>query len=197
MKQVLARAALFVASIVFLLPGAADASVAAKKAEYAFLGYNLHGIHGADLKSLSAKLPHKPGDRITRADISADAAIVEKELQAQHVQGHLFTTMAEKKGRVWIVFDLIDNRGAVFGNLRELEVQRFEGVTRVSPDALSKASGLKLGDVLTPEKLNAARSGITAEYAKAAPGKAVKIVGKMQGKSDGKVVLTWTISEPQ
>ena len=196
MRHELARAARIFASVAIPLVCVTDVSAATKDRVYTLLGYNLHGIHGVDQDALAAKLKHKPGDRITRQDIKDEAAIIEKALQAQHVQGHLFTTMAERNGRVWIIFDLLNNPASVFRQHHQLVAQHFEGATRVSADALSKASGLKPGDTLSPDTLNAARRGIVAAYAKVAPGKAVGITGKMQAKPDGTAVLTWIIHEP-
>lgn len=197
MKHELARAARIFASVVILFACVTGGSAATKDPVYTLLGFNLHGIHGVDQDALAAKLKHKPGDRITRQDIKDEAAIIEKALQAQHVQGRLFTTLAEKSGRVWIIFDLLNNPATVFRQRHQLEAQHFEGATRVSADALSKASGLKPGDALSPDTLNAARRGIVAAYAKIAPGKSVGIAGKMQARPDGKAVLTWIIHEPR
>jgi len=197
MKREFERAARIFASAAFLLMGVTSGSAATKGPVYTLLGYNLHGIHGVDQDALAAKLKHKPGDRITRQDIKDDAAIIEKELKAQHAQGHLATTMAEKNGRVWIIFDLLNNAADALAQRRQLEAQHFEGATRVSADALSKATGLKPGDTLSRDTLNAARRGIVEAYAKAIPGKPIGVTGKLQGKPDGTAILTWTIHEPQ
>ncbi len=197
MKPELARVARAFASIALLLVTITEGAAATDAPVYTLLGFNLHGIHGVDQDALAAKLKHKPGDRITREDIKDDAAIIEKELQAQHVHGRLATTMAAKNGRVWIIFDLLNDPASVFKQRHQLEAQHFEGATRVPADTLSKATGLKPGDALSPETLNAARRGIVAAYAKVAPGKAVGITGKMQAKDDGTAVLTWIIHEPQ
>jgi outer membrane protein assembly factor BamA len=197
MKHELARAARALAYVAILLVCATEGSAATKSPVYTLQGYNLHGIRGFDQDALAAKLKHKPGDRITREDIKADAAIIEKALQAQHAQGHLFTTLAEKIGRVWIIFDLLNNPGEVLAQPHKLEAQHFDGAKRVSADTLSKASGLKPGDTLSRDTLNAARRGIVEAYAKVAPGKSVGITGRLQAKPDGTAILTWIIQEPQ
>ena len=197
MKHELARVARIFASVAILFACATAGSAATKAPVYTLLGFNLHGIHGVDQDALAAKLKHKPGDQITREDIKEDAAIIEKELQAQHIQGRLFTTLAEKNGRVWIIFDLLNNAADALAQRRKLEAQHFEGATRVSADALAKATDLKPGDTLSRDTLNAARLGIVEAYAKVFPGKSVGVTGKLQGKPDGTAVLTWTIHEPQ
>jgi Surface antigen variable number repeat len=184
------------AQILAVLAVVLGAPAAAKPAVYTLLGFNLKGIPGIDQKALEAKLRHKPGDRITEADTKVDKAIIEKELQARHIEGRIFTTLAERNGRVWVIFDLLDTRPADVFNKRKLEAQHFEGVHRLSAGALEKATGLKPGDPISPARLNAARQAIAAAYAKAVPGKPVQITGKIQGKDDGETILTWTIREP-
>lgn len=193
MRHAFTVAARILVSVAILL-GSADA--AEKAGTYTLLGFNLSGIKGVDQKALEAKLKHKPGDRITRDDIKDDTAIIEKELKAKGIQGRLFATMAERNGRVWIIVDVLDNPARVFATQRQLEALRFEGASRVPADALARASGLRPGDLITPQKLDAARKGIVAAYAKAIPGKTVQITGKMQAKDNGKVVMTWIVREP-
>lgn len=197
MKNELARVAWILMSVAILFSSTTDGSAATKSPEYTLLGYNLHGIHGFDQDALAAKLKHKPGDRITRQDIKDDAAIIEKALKEQHAQGHLFTTLAEKNGRVWIIFDLLNNPAKALAQRRQLEAQHFEGAKRIPAETLSKATGLKPGDTLSRDTLNAARRGIVEAYAKAVPGKSIGITGKLQAKPDGTAVLTWIIHEPQ
>jgi len=98
---------------------------------------------------------------------------------------------------VWIIFDLLNNPAKAFAQRRQLEAQHFDGATRVSADALSKATGLKPGDTLSRDTLNAARRGIVEAYAKAVPGKSIGITGKLRAKRDSTAVLTWIIHEPQ
>jgi hypothetical protein len=172
---------------------------AAKAPVYILNGYSFGKMPGVNTAELEAKLKEKAGARITQADIAADEAIIAKELRARHVPGRLFTSLAEKHGRVWIIFDLIDtNRPTgAFGKPRNLDMQKFEGATRISAGALAAATGLKQGEPLSQEKLGSARKAIAAAYAKAMPGRVVTIKGKMQIKPDGKVTLTWIIGEPQ
>ena len=174
----------------------ATASGAKGAPSYILNGYSLSGIPGLSAAELEAKLKPKPGARITDADVNADRAIIQKELAARHIQGVVVATVAEKHGRVWIIFDQLDMPGAL-SQTRSLEVQNFEGASRISTAALSAATGLKIGDELTPQKVNAARQAILAMYAKAAPGKPLALKARMQVKPGGKVNLTWLIHEPK
>jgi outer membrane protein assembly factor BamA len=171
------------------------ASHAAHAPTYILNGYSLSGIPGVKAAELEAKLKHKPGDRITDADVNADQAILAKELKARHIGGELYATVAEKHGRVWIIFDLLNTPQAT--GPRTLEAQNFEGASHISAGALAAATGLKKGDPLSPQKINAARRAILALYAKSAPGKPLTLKGKMQVKPGGKVTLTWVINEPR
>jgi outer membrane protein assembly factor BamA len=184
---------------VAMLFAASIAAVSADGAKhYIFDGYSLSGVKGIDAHALEAKLKHKLGARVTRADIAEDEAIVLKEAKAHHLEGHLFTTFAEKKGHLWVIFDLLNPRPRdVFSKPHHFEAQRFEGATRIPASTLSAATGLRSGDLLSPEKINGARRAILAAYAKSVPGKTINVVCRMQTKPDGKATLTWVIREPQ
>jgi hypothetical protein len=185
---------------VALTVGAAMAAGAAKAPTYIFIGYSFGPIPGVNTAELEAKLTHKAGDRITPADVHADQLIVADELRARHLEGRLFASIAEKHGRVWIIFDLI-KPPKLMGNFGDsphhLESQSFEGESRLSASALAAATGLRPGDPLSPEKMLAARQAIAAAYAKAMPGKLSSLKARMQIAPDGGVTLTWIVGEPQ
>jgi outer membrane protein assembly factor BamA len=183
-----------------LTAGAAVAANADNMPTYILNGYSFGGIPGVNTEELVAKFKHKPGARITRADVAADEVILGNELRARGIEGNLFATLAEKHGRVWVIFDLQDpNRPAAHPGKpgRHLEVQEFEGASRISASALAAATGLKTGDLLSPEKVNAAREAILALYGKRMPGQMPSLKGKLQIRPDGKARLTWIIGEPK
>ncbi|HTT82918.1 MAG TPA: hypothetical protein VMF67_05525 [Rhizomicrobium sp.] len=166
-----------------------------KAPTYVLDGYDLSGAHGVDAAELAAKLKPKPGARINQADIHADTMIVAKELEARHIQGHLFTTLAEKKGHVWIIFDVLNpDAGPPMG---QLEAQNFEGASHVSVGVLVAATGLKKGDQLSRDRLAAAARAISNVYAKTMPGKKIHLKIRRHNAPGGKTTLTWIISEPQ
>jgi outer membrane protein assembly factor BamA len=163
-----------------LTGGAAMAAGVASAPSYTLNGYSFGGMPGVNTLELEAKLKQKEGARITRADVAADQAILVKELQARHIKGQLFASIAERHGRVWVIFDLQepDRPTARFEKLaRRLESQNFAGASRISASALAAATGLKQGDPLSPEKINAARQAIVAAYAKTMSGNVVSIKG--------------------
>jgi outer membrane protein assembly factor BamA len=183
-----------------LAAGAAMAANADGLPTFILNGYSFGGISGVNTDELAAKFKHKPGARISRADVAADEVILANELRTRGIKGNLFATLAEKHGRVWVIFDLQDpNRPA--GHLgkpgRRLEAQEFEGASRISASALAAATGLKTGDLLSPEKVNAARQAILALYGKFMPGQVPSLKGKMQVRPDGRARLTWIIGEPK
>ena len=198
MKNTRTYAARLCAAVGMLIAAGMTAAHAGKAQVYVLNGYNLSGIPGVDAQALTAKLKHRAGARITRASIAEDRAIVEKELEARHIPGRLFTTLAEKKGHVWIIFDVLkDPTWEFYRAARHLEAQHFDGNSRLSGNALAAATGLQRGEILSPEKASAAQRGIVGAYAKVFPGKKVGIACKMQGKPNGGVALTWTIREPK
>jgi hypothetical protein len=182
-----------------LIAVAAVTADAANGPTYILNGYSFGRMPGVNTAELEAKLKDKPGARITQSDVAADKAIVARELKARHLTGQLFATIAEKKGRVWIIFDLLD-LGPPPGHAwtsRYLESQVFEGESGISVDALAAATGLKPGEQLSVEKINAARRAILAVYTKSMPGKKLTLKGRMQTKPDGGTSLIWIIGQPQ
>jgi outer membrane protein assembly factor BamA len=181
-------------AVSFTVGGAMAASVP-ETPTYILNGYSLSGIHGLNAPELEAKLKDKPGARISQADIHADTMIVAKELEARHIKGQLFTTLAEKNGRVWIIFDLLNpDAGLRFG---QLDTQNFEGASHVSASVLAAATGLKKGEQLSRQNLAVAAQAISAAYAKAMPGKKILLKIRRKNTPDGKTTLTWIIGEPK
>jgi outer membrane protein assembly factor BamA len=178
----------------------ACATLAANSASaptYILNGYTFDGLTGVNTGELLARLKHKEGDRITRAEIVAEQAILAKELKARQIEGRLFTTIAEKHGRIWIMFDLQQPAANIGGPIRRLESQKFEGATHIAAGVLAAATGLKDGEVLSLENLRAARRAILAEYAHSMPSGSLSLKTRMQTRPDGKVRLTWIIAEPK
>lgn len=170
---------------------------AARPWVYVLNGYSFGGMPGVNTAELEAKLPLKEGARVRQADVDAAQAIVAKELEARRIKGQLFTSLAEKKGRVWIIFDLQDpdHPTGHLGKTKFLKTQTFEGASAVSAGDLAAATGLKPGDPLWPEKLRAAEQAIVALYAKARPGPAPMVKAKMSTGPDSRTDLTWVIQE--
>ena len=196
MKSI-ARMGLLAATLTAL---AAMAAGAANAPSYIFSGYSFGPIPGVNTAELEAKLTHKAGDRITPADVDADRAVIAKELEARHIPGRLYTSLAEKHGHVWIIMDVLDpahpnaHLGKPAGRLKS---QNFEGASSIPAGDLAAATGLKPGDRLWPEKIEAGREAIVAAYAKAMPGKAISLKARKQTGADGEVTLTWIIGEPR
>jgi hypothetical protein len=119
------------------------------------------------------------------------------ELKARHIKGRLFASTAEKRGTVWLIFDLqAPTLGSALYHGQPMKAQMFEGETHVPANRLAGATGLKSGDVLTFEKIRAAHDALMALYAKIAPGKAPVIRSRAQVAGDGQITLTWLIAEP-
>lgn len=175
------------------------APASAAPRSYILNGYSFGGLNDLDTQALEKKFKHHKGDRITRASIGEDAAILVKEMKARHIEGHVFTTFAEKKGHVWVIFDVLDRPKMEFFKKvpRHLEAQRFEGATLLSAKDLAQATGLQRGAPLSESKISDAQRAIAAAYAKVVPGKTVRIAGKIQGRPDGGVILSWIIQEPK
>lgn len=165
---------------------------------YILNGYSLSSLKGVlDTAALEAKLGRKEGARITDADIAADTAIVAAELKAHHAQGRLTTGTAEKHGRIWIIFDLLDPEGPMrrfWAVSRHLTAQAFEGAAGVPVSDLTAATGLKPGDPLSRQKIDAGREAIIKLYAKQRSGKVVSVRARMQSKPTGDSTLTWIIT---
>ena len=113
-----------------LAMGGASAAGAPKAQSYILNGYSFGGFTGVNTDELAAQLKDQEGARVTRADVNDDEAILIKELHARHIEGRLFTTIAEKHGRIWVIFDLQKPRPPM---LRHLEAQNFEGAARYRP----------------------------------------------------------------
>jgi len=75
--------------------------------------------------------------------------------------------------------------------------QYFEGTSRISASDLAAATGLKKGDRLSPEKLNAVRRTILEKCAKSMPGQVPPLKCRMQITIEGNVTLTWILGEPE
>ena len=187
----ISRIALFA---MLLCTGAALAAGTPKATTYILNGYDLSGIPGINATALQAKLKDRPGARITQADIHADTLILTKELETRRVKGQLFTTLAVKKGRVWVIFDLLNpDAGPQWGSL---EAQNFEGASHISAKSLAAVTGLKSGDQLTRQKLIGAQRAILAAYAKSMPGKKISLKARLQ-RRPGEISVTWIIGEPK
>jgi len=157
-------------------------------------GYDLSRAHGLNAAEVEAKLKDKPGARITEANIHADTMIVAKELEAHHIPGQLFTSLAEKNGHVWLIFDVLNTDAT--RPLGQLQSQNFVGASRVPASVLAAATGLKTGDQLSRENLMSARHAILAMYAKSMPRTRLGLKLRLQSKQ-GKTTLTWLIDEPR
>jgi outer membrane protein assembly factor BamA len=191
----IARIGLLAVALTF---GAVSAANAVHERVYILNGYTFSGMPGVNTDELVAKLKDHAGAHVTQADIDADTAIVAKELQARRLPGRLFTSRAERHGRIWVIFDLLDPdapRRRFWAAGQHLAAQNFEGASGISASDLAAATGLKEGDPLSPEKINAARQAIVALYAKATPGKMVSVRGRMQTHGKGELTLTWIIAE--
>jgi len=175
--------------------GAAMAANAPKEPTYVLNGYSFSGVPGVNAAEMEAKLKDHAGARITRADAAADGAILAKELEARHIGGHLFTTLAKTKGHAWIIFDLVSNDADK--PMGHLESQNFEDASRVPAGVLAAATGLKTGDQLSREKLLAARRAIVALYVKSMPGRKISLKAKLRRGPGDKTILTWIIGEPK
>jgi hypothetical protein len=81
--------------------------------------------------------------------------------------------------------------------LRRLKAQNFEGALRISADRLAAATGLRIGEQLSPETVNAARRAILDAYAKPPSGVVPALKCKMQTTVEGNVTLTWIIDETE
>jgi hypothetical protein len=184
----ISRAVLFLAIVSV---SAAMAAKAHKARTYILNGYNFSGVHGANAADLEAKLKHHAGARVTQKDIAADKAIITKELEARHLEGQLFLTIAETHGHVWVIYDLLNP------DVGRLAGQNFAGASRVPASVLAAATGLKPGDQLTREKMIAARRGIVKAYVQALPGKKVALKCRVQVKHGNKITLNWIIGEPK
>jgi lipid-binding SYLF domain-containing protein len=183
-----------------VVAGVLAATGAAAARSYILNGYSFGPMPGVNTKELAALLKDQEGARVTEADIAADGATLARILRERHINGYLFTSTAEKDGRVWVIFDLQDpdHPMAHLGRPADhLVAQSFEGASRVSAADLAAATGLKPGDPVSPERINAARQAIVDLYAKVTPGPAPTLKGRMRTTPKGEVTLTWIIGEPR
>ncbi len=162
---------------------------------YILNGFRLSGVKGVDPDALVARLKDKEGARVTEADIVADTKALGVDLKARHIDGQLFTTMAEKNGRVWVLFDFKSNDAAPGEATRRVASQNFEGDKTISGAALETATGLKPGDALPDSRLRAAAQAIIGAYHAAMPAAHVKVKARMKTTQDGKVTINWLIDE--
>jgi outer membrane protein assembly factor BamA len=182
---------------VALAIAAGPTAIAAKEKVYTLGGYTFGGFAGVNTDELTAKLKDHAGARVTQADISADEAMLVAELRARHVRGRLLTTLAEKHGTIWLIFDLQGRgTGAALYYGEPLKSQTFEGATHIPASDLAAATGLKPGDTLTFEKVRAAHDALAALYARSAPGATPSIRSRAKVSADGQITLTWLIGEP-
>jgi hypothetical protein len=176
--------------------GAAWSAHAAKEKVYTLGGYTFGGFAGVNTDELAAKLKDQAGARVTRADIAIDESMFEAQLRERHIKGRLLTSLAEKHGTIWLIFDL--QRPALGSALyagEPLNAQTFEGATRIPASELAAATGLKPGDTLTFSTIKAAHDAIVALYARSAPGKPPLVRSRAKIAGDGRVSLVWLISE--
>jgi outer membrane protein assembly factor BamA len=173
---------------------------APKPRVYILKGYSFSGLPGVNTDEIVAKLKDKAGARITSSDIAADNQVVAKELQDRRIPGRLFTSIAEKHGSVWVIFDVLQSNQpleSLKAHLakagQHLAAQTFEGASGMSASDLAAATGLKKGDALSPQNIDAARQAITAFCAKSMPGNTPKVRLRMQFAPDGAATLTWII----
>src|SRR5579863_4892832 len=103
--------------------GATMPAGVAHERKYILNGYSFGRMPGVNTAEVEAKLKPKAGGLITEAQVDADQAIVQKEIEARHLKGQIIATTAEKKGRVWIIFDLLDLPTVPAHRVRHLESQ--------------------------------------------------------------------------
>jgi len=180
--------------------GAAKKDADAPPATFILNGYRLSGVPGVNGDDITSKLAHKEGDRMTSAAVSADAETVGAAIKARQIEGQLLTTLAERDGKVWVLWDFEPKypaRPLAPGVTRRFESQSFTGNTTLSSAALAAATGLKAGDALPDPRIDAAREGVAAAYRKAMPNSDIHVATKMRVRPDGAVLFIWTIQEPK
>jgi hypothetical protein len=189
-----------VMAVVCAIGLAAAAPPPTKQPAYVLEGYRFAGLlTPANTAGIIAKLKHQPGARVTGADIAADAAIFATELKARHLKGRFLASSEENRGRIWVTFGLwhliYPDSGA--WSSRQLESQHFEGVSGIPTSALLRATQLKPGDALSPERIDSAKDAIEALLAKTASGTKLTIKIKIQTRPNNKAALTWVIGGPK
>jgi outer membrane protein assembly factor BamA len=173
-------------------PSAAPPAGDKPLASYILRGFRLSGAPQVDQDALVNGLGQKPGDRITSADIDADTKQLGAALEARHVVGQLFATLAVTGDRAWVLFDF---QPAEKKPPRYFASQNFDGNVKISSAALAAAIALRPGDLVNADRLNAAERSITAAYAKSAPGVKIRISGKIRTTKTGQVTVMWHIAE--
>jgi len=191
--KMMARAGGLAAALAISAVWAADA---AKEKVYTLGGYTFGGFEGLNTDELAAKLKDQAGARVTRMGLSVDESMFEAELRERGIRGRLITSTAEKRGTIWLIFDLQrPPPGTALNSGKPLKSQTFEGVKQAPASELDAATGLKPGDMLSFDTIRAARAAILAFYAKSVPGKPPSVRSKVKMTADGLVSLTWVISE--
>jgi outer membrane protein assembly factor BamA len=156
----------------------------------------INGLQSADPSALRAQLKDQPGAKVTTSDIIGDQDQLEKLLEAQHIGGAIKTSLRNKhNGHVDVIFDVADKgvvKPVVTTVAPKLKQEIFIGNAKLTNDDLQAASGLKPGDELSNEKIQAAQLAIQAAYKKANVG--CEIAGAVS-QNGGDTTITWTIKE--
>jgi outer membrane protein assembly factor BamA len=147
---------------------------------------------------LMAVVQEHPGAKITVSDIQADRDAISKVLEDAHVLGAVQPTMKAVGQKVNIIF-AIDDQGVHAPTVThvspKLDAEIFEGNAAIPTDKLTAASGLKVGDDMTNEKIQAAQAAILAYYKAAKLPLGVNIAGETKVVGDAKVDVIWHITE--
>ena len=173
-------------------PAALTPGAKPPETSYILRGFRLSGVPGVDQDALVDALKQKPGDRITPNDVDADTQQLGEALKTRNFIGRLFTTLAVKDGRIWVLFDF---QPAEKKPPRYFAAQDFDGNLHVSSAALATAIAFKPGDLVNADRLNAAERAITAAYATSAPAVKIHISGKIRTTPTGQVTVMWHIAE--
>jgi len=170
---------------------------------YHLLGFNLRGTKRVNTDALVDALPQHAGDKITDADIKADADSLGRALKARHVHGELTTVYLEREGGghyIWVLWDLQKIDALSYAPRRgklHLDSQSFVGNTKLDAAKLALATGLHPGDPLPDGSLSDARTGIEQAYDPILHGASVDARAKAKIKKDNGVVVEWDITEPK
>ena len=194
--------------IIAACSGAVAAGSGAKPAQpatpvYRLLGFSLSGTKRVDTDALVASLPQHAGDKITAAEIKADADRIRAVLAARHVHGDMTTALLEREGKghhIWVIWDvhLADALSYAPANRkRHFAAQSFSGNVRLSAQALALATGLHPGDAMPDGSLSDARTGIEQAYDAATHGAPVEVRGKVKVRKGNLVEIAWQITEPK
>jgi hypothetical protein len=199
------RSLSMLAPVVFALaagPALADQTYKLDKIE-------INGVKSVSVTDLKAGLSEKAGDTVTVDQIKADQDILLKELEKQNVTGGVKTSLRNKNnGHIDIIFDVNDT------GIQKPEVKTVTrlvdpkmgrelaaGNTVLTTDQIIEAAGLKEGDVMTKESLQAAAQRIVdvfnktlTRHGKQATLKLDIATAPTAGKSD-ELDLTWKMTE--